>query len=138
MRASAQQLYLVSEILFGFSGTGIGITVFLGIRFHIWRQIRTDREESLVLGQMYPQKRRGWNLFAKEKHRDREEAEEQGLCGGGEEITADPMDESEGEKGTEAIGADTESEKETAASGSDTLSEGETAALSDGPRMKGR
>jgi len=153
VRTGAQQLYLVSEILFGLSGAGIGITVFLGIRFRIWRQIRTDREESQVIGRVYPKKRKGWNLFAKMKHRDNEEAEECSPCGKGEEITEDLASDREGEKETEALGAgrgnakgmaglrsDKECENETAALGADTWRENETMALelciADGRQVK--
>ena len=153
MRTGAQQLYLVSEILFGLSGAGIGITVFLGIRFRIWRQIRTDREESQVIGRVYPKKRKGWNLFAKMERRDNEKAEECSPCGMGEEITADLVSGREEEKETEALGAgrgngkvlaglrsDKECENETAALGADTWRENETMALelciADGRQVK--
>ena len=127
MRAGTQQLYLISEILFGFSGAGIAFTVFLGIRFRIWQQIRTDREENAVMGQVNPVKKRRWKLFAKEKYQDIDDAEEASPCRD-EENTADLVSDrgveekvvgqvfdSTGDNVTEALGADAESETETVA-----------------------
>lgn len=145
MRTDTQQLYLASEILFGFSGAGIAITVFLGIRFRIWRQIRTDREESAVMGRVYLGKKRRWKLFAKEKYRDVDDAEEGSPCRE-EENTADLVSNSgveekilaevfdcTGDNVTEVIRADAESETETVALGADSESETETVALSADP-----
>ena len=141
MRAGTQQLYLISEILFGFSGAGIAFTVFLGIRFRIWQQIRTDREENAVMGQVNPVKKRRWKLFAKEKYQDIDDAEEASPCRD-EENTADLVSDrateeiilaevfdSTGDNVTEALGADAESETETVALGADAESETETVAL---------
>lgn len=127
MRAGTQQLYLISEILFGFSGAGIAFTVFLGIRFRIWQQIRTDREENAVMGQVNPVKKRRWKLFAKEKYQDIDDAEEASPCGD-EENTADLVSDrateekilaevfdSTGDNVTEALRIDAESETETVA-----------------------
>ncbi|MGO5159787.1 MULTISPECIES: hypothetical protein [unclassified Bilifractor] len=127
MRAGTQQLYMISEILFGFSGAGIAFTVFLGIRFRIWQQIRTDREENAVMGQVNPVKKRRWKLFAKEKYQDIDDAEEASPCRD-EENTADLVSDrateekilaevfdSTGDNVTEALGADAESESETVA-----------------------
>ncbi|MCI5759741.1 MAG: hypothetical protein MR218_06770 [Eubacterium sp.] len=127
MRAGTQQLYLISEILFGFSGAGIAFTVFLGIRFRIWQQIRTDREENAVMGQVNPVKERRWKLFAKEQYQDIDDAEEASPCRD-EENTADLVSDrgteekilvevfdSTGDNVTEALGIDAESETETVA-----------------------
>lgn len=148
MRTDTQQLYLASEILFGFSGGGIAITVFLGIRFRIWRQIRTDREESAVMGRVYLGKKRRWKLFAKEKYRDVDDAEEGSPCRE-EENTADLVSDrgveekivsqvfgSGGENVREALGTDAESE--TVALSADPGSESETAALSYCWKTEGR
>lgn len=118
---------MISEILFGFSGAGIAFTVFLGIRFRIWQQIRTDREENAVMGQVNPVKKRRWKLFAKEKYQDIDDAEEASPCRD-EENTADLVSDrateekilaevfdSTGDNVTEALGADAESESETVA-----------------------
>ena len=141
MRAGTQQLYLISEILFGFSGAGIAFTVFLGIRFRIWQQIRTDREENAVMGQVHPGKERRRKLFAKEKYQDIDDAEEASPCRE-EENTADLVSDrgveekvvgqvfdSTGDNVTEALVADAESETETVALGADAESETETVAL---------
>ena len=141
MRAGTQQLYLISEILFVFSGAGIAFTVFLGIRFRIWRQIRTDREENAVMGQVYPGKERRRKLFAKEKYQDIDDAEEASPCReekntadlvsdrGVEEKVVGQVFDSTGDNVTEALGADAESETETVAFGADAESETETVAL---------
>lgn len=141
VRAGAQQLYLISEILFGFSGAGIAFTVFLGIRFRIWQQIRTDREENAVMGQVNPGKGRRWKLFAKEKYQDIDDAEEASPCrdeedtadlvsdrGTEEKILAEVFD-CTGDNVTEVLRADAESETETVALRGDPGSESETAAL---------
>ena len=150
MRAGTQQLYLISEILFGFSGAGIAFTVFLGIRFRIWQQIRTDREENAVMGQVHPGQERRRKLFAKEKYQDIDDAEEASPCRE-EENTADLVSDrgveekvvgqvfdSTGDNVTEALGADAESETETVALRVDPGSESETAALSYSWKMEGR
>ncbi|MCC6094024.1 MAG: hypothetical protein LIV24_03220 [Eubacterium sp.] len=49
MTQSAHQFYQMADLLFVISGIGVGVAFFLGIRYRIWKMIRTDSEELRVV-----------------------------------------------------------------------------------------